>query len=219
MTWSIRPREALTEPEVDAMLAIHRSLYAGVDEERFRRDLAAKDEVVLVRSPEGAVVGYTTLEVKAGVLFSGDTGMAREAWGSSALQVGWLTAALRWHDRLGPLDWLLLAGGARTYRYLPLFFTEHWPRPDVPTPPEVSARIDALALDRWGTAYDAGVVALGEPPLRPELDVPRPHDPADRFFREANPGWARGDELVCLTRVSRDNLTSAGRRILRAATP
>ena len=41
----------------------------------------------------------------------------------------------------------------------------------------------------------------------------------DRFFREANPGWARGDELVCLTRVSRDNLTSAGRRILRAATP
>lgn len=218
-TWSVVPRAGLDEVDVDAMLAVHTSLYAGVDPARFRRDLAAKDEVLLLRRPDGTVCGYSSLAVERcsdgpWVLSSGDTGVARDAWGTPALSLGWLSAALAWRDRCAALDWLLLAGGPRTYRFLPVFFTEHWPRPEQGTAPSVRARIDALARARWGGRYERGVVHLGEPPLRPELEPDRAHR-SDVFFREVNPGWRDGDELVCLTRVDADNLTAAGRRILR----
>ncbi|MEQ1504008.1 MAG: hypothetical protein ABMB14_17330 [Myxococcota bacterium] len=219
--WTIVPRATLGDRELRAMLAIHHALYTGVDDDRFARDLQGKDEVIVVTDPTGAVVGYTTLSVyedpTGWVLFSGDTGVAPGAAIGSALQVGWLAAALQWHDRVGPLWWLLLAGGPRTYRYLPVFFRDHWPRADVPTPPEVSVRLDALGTRRYGDRYAAGIVRLGEPPLRAEHDVVRPDDPHDRWFRAVNPGWVRGDELACLTRIAPDNLTDAGRRILRQA--
>lgn len=228
LTWSVRRRTTLLEAEIDGMLRVHRTLYERVDASRFRADLQDKDEAILLTEPDGTIRGYTTLSVRRStneqpsVLFSGDTGVERCAWGDPGLQVGWLASALRWHDALGPLDWLLLAGGPRTYRYLPLFFIEHWPRHDRPTPPLVADRIEQLAGERYGERYQigparAGIVLLGEPPLRGDLDVTRPDDPCDRFFRAANPGWTRGDELVCLTSVDRANLTPAGMRILRRA--
>jgi hypothetical protein len=47
------------------------------------------------------------------------------------------------------------------------------------------------------------------------VDVPagRAADPHVRFFLERNPGFVRGDELVCLTRIADDNLTRAGLRM------
>ena len=221
MKGSIHRRDALTDEQIAGMLRVHRTLYDRVDPDRFVADLAEKDEVVLLTDADGTIRGYTTLVVYRDpvgwVLFSGDTGVERCAWGTSALQVGWLAAALRWHDEVGPLHWLLLAGGPRTYRYLPVFFREHWPRPDRATPDDLRARIEALATRRYGGRYRDGVVRLEQPPLRPEHDVVRPDDPHDAFFRRANPGWTEGDELVCLTVVRPDNLTDAGRRILRQA--
>jgi hypothetical protein len=38
-----------------------------------------------------------------------------------------------------------------------------------------------------------------------------------RFFLARNPGFVRGDELVCWTSIADDNLTPAGRRMTRAA--
>jgi hypothetical protein len=34
------------------------------------------------------------------------------------------------------------------------------------------------------------------------------------FFLTRNPGHAAGDELACLTEITEDNLTAAGRRML-----
>jgi hypothetical protein len=38
-------------------------------------------------------------------------------------------------------------------------------------------------------------------------------DPHVAFFLNRNPGWRRGDELVCLTEIAFENLTPAGRRM------
>ncbi len=38
-------------------------------------------------------------------------------------------------------------------------------------------------------------------------------DPHVGFFARRNPGHERGDELVCLVELSRDNLTPAGKRV------
>ena len=58
-----------------------------------------------------------------------------------------------------------------------------------------------------GHTYIAGsLVEVREGPQR---------DPHVQYFLERNPGFVAGDELVCLTRVHEDNLTPAGRRVVR----
>jgi hypothetical protein len=86
----------------------------------------------------------------------------------------------------------------------------------------VQARLDALALARFGAQYDParGIVrfAAGATPLRPgvaDVDAGRLRNPHVRFFLERNPGHDQGDELVCLTRIHPDNFTAAGQRVAR----
>ena len=80
-----------------------------------------------------------------------------------------------------------------------------------------------LARERFGQHYDAasGVVRFERPQiLAPDLvtlPAGRMPDPHIAFFLERNPGFVRGDELVCLTRIDERNLTSAGRRMARAS--
>src|SRR5262249_22324445 len=120
-----------------------------------------------------------------------------------------------------PLYWLLLTSGFRTYRFLPVFWSEFYPRFDRETPAETSSRLTRLASERFGARYlpDLGIVRFESPQtLRPGLaDVPaRKHgDPHVAFFLARNPGWAKGDELVCLTEIAPKNLTAAGRRMWR----
>ena len=117
--------------------------------------------------------------------------------------------------------WLLLTSGFRTYRFLPVFFRDFYPRFDAATPPRQAALLDGLADERFGRRYDAaaGVVRFVRPQvLAPDLiTLPegRMPDPHIAFFLERNPGFVRGDELVCLTRIDEGNLTPAGRRMAR----
>ena len=48
------------------------------------------------------------------------------------------------------------------------------------------------------------------------MTAERLRDPQVAFFARMNPGHARGDELACLTELSRANLTRAGQRMVAA---
>ncbi len=90
-------------------------------------------------------------------------------------------------------------------------------------PETVASLRDELARRKYGAAYDVGegVVRFGAPQqLRGELaEVPegRTRDAHVAYFLAANPAHAAGDELVCLTELSDENLTAAGRRVVREA--
>lgn len=228
LSWEVVPRAALRPDVIDALYAVQERVYQSVSRAVFEADLAEKDEVILLRDDEGALRGFSTLRVYASefegqavdVLFSGDTAIEPEAWGSSALPRAWLWTALR-RRRDRPLWWLLLAGGFRTYRYMPVFFERGWPRHDRAMPAALGAFRDRLARERYGDRYHDGVVHLESgTALRPALaaagDTRAKVDPHTAWFLEANPGHVRGDELVCLVEIDPDNLTSAGRRVLRA---
>lgn len=225
LRWELRDREALSAAEREAMYALLAANFVGPERGVFARDLAEKHRVILLWDDAGALRGFSTLRVDvepdAAVLFSGDTIVDPAAWGSPALAQAWLRAALdaaeAHPDR--PLDWLLIASGFRTYRFLPLFFREHWPRHDQPTPAEVRARMDRLARARFGPRFHDGVVSPeGAAPVRPEVGAPAERhraSPAVRFFERINPGHVAGDELVCLARVTPENFTPAALRVLR----
>jgi hypothetical protein len=227
-------RGDLTRAEVAEMRGLLDRYFEGVDEVQFATDLLEKTHVLRVWKGE-ELVGFSTLRayraVVAGepfnILYSGDTIMSPECWGSPALARGWIAMVRDIHTSMpaGRCLWLLLSAGFRTYRFLPVFWRGFWPRYDGETPDDVRALRDAIARERFGDRYDpvAGVVRFALPHrLNGELAaVPagRGNDPHVAYFFRQNPGWRDGDELVCLTEIDDGNLTPAGRRMIRGLRP
>jgi hypothetical protein len=231
VTGRLVAREELTPVEEDALFALLSAHFQGVTRERFTADLGEKNWILLLEE-NGRLRGFSTLRIyetvgpggePLTVVYSGDTIVEQGAWSTAALPKSWIAAirALRERHPHGRLQWLLLTSGFRTYRFLPVFWRDFWPRPGAETPQEAHALIDHLARERFGPLFDAaaGVVRFPEPQvLREGLDaIPqgRLADPHVAFFLERNPGWSQGDELVCLTELTEGNLTPAGRRMWR----
>jgi hypothetical protein len=220
-------REDLTADQIATMFDLLGTFFAGVTRTTFDQDLTEKSHVILLEDPEGRVRGFSTLlvyqtqvpDTNATVVYSGDTIVHRDWWGSPALPVTWLRAVRALTPSSTPVYWLLLTSGFRTYRFLSVFWRDFYPRFDTVT--QTPALVDALARERFGDRYDAsrGIVCFDRPQvLVPELlDVSsgRTSDPHVAFFLERNPGFTNGDELVCLTELGDHNLTAAGRRIAR----
>jgi hypothetical protein len=217
MNGHLLPRERLTGIHRAAMFGLMQEYFYGVTAGQFESDLQGKNWVILLEE-SGRICGFSTMQVYEShgvrVLYSGDTIVHRKAWGSSLLGRVWLQAV----RRLGPQYWLLITSGFRTYRFLPVFWREFWPRYDRPAPPPLLTK---LAMDRFGSGYDAGtgIARLAAPQrLRHGLDkIPRNRlsDPHVAFFARANPGHSRGEELVCLCPLIPANQTAAGRRLVR----
>jgi len=223
------PRDALSGAQRDEMFALLSQHFDGVTRGQFEGDLAEKNWVVEIRR-EGRLLGFSTLLVCEAqvdgaaltVIYSGDTIVAPEAWGSPALARSWIAAVnhLRAAFPARPCYWLLLTSGFRTYRFLPVFWREFFPRHATPTPPYEQRLLHHLAATRYGTWHDAasGIVRFPRPQrLRGQLGVlpaGRAADAHVAFFIARNPGHACGDELACITEIGEHNLTAAGRRML-----
>lgn len=214
--------------------------FAGVRIDVFQADLNEKNWALLLRDSTGELKGFSTLlfytiaptplshdlsgEAPIGIVYSGDTIMDPSAWSSMALARSWIEAinTLKTRYTTGKLYWFLIVSGYRTYRFLPTFWREFYPRYDAPTPPDVQCLMNRLAWEKFGDRYDApsGIIRLDHPQsLRdPLAGIPedRLSDPHVQFFQAKNPGYERGDELVCLTEICEDNLTRAGRRMWAA---
>lgn len=214
----------LDAPLRRCMYALYATHYEASEPVRFDADLAAKQWVILLRRENGALAGFSTVAyaryatpfgtVRA--VFSGDTVIERNAWGDQALSRAFATlcGALWVQDAATPLYWLLISKGHRTYRYLGLFAHRYVPHPKGDEA-ELRALADHLAAARFGSHYVAarGVVSfpqsLGH--LRETVADVAPHlaqRPDVTLFLERNPGWSRGEELVCLAPLYPDNLRS-----------
>ena len=221
-------QSALTAAEREAMFELLAAHFEGVTREQFARDLAEKNWVLRLTGA-GRLVGFSTVLAyetecageRLAVIYSGDTIVAPEAWGGTTLARAWIAAVNEVRATLGAgrCVWLLLTSGFRTYRFLPVFWREFWPRWDAPTPPGQQRLLAQLAGERFGAEFDGatGIVRFARPQrLRAGLqEVPdgRREDPHVAFFLARNAGHARGDELVCVTEIAAGNLTAAGRRM------
>ena len=194
--------------------------FAKLDRDQFESDLADKDDVVLINAGD-ELVGFSTLQIRqeefngnrVRVLFSGDTIIDSRYWNTHELQRCFVDRALRaMRESELPFYWLLICGGYRTYRYLPVFFREFWPRHNRDTPMGSQQLIDMLASKRFGDNYQNGVVVASNGYLRNDVSpIEEKHlkNPHVAYFNAANPGHVSGHELVCLAKVSDENMTRA----------
>lgn len=222
----------LAASDRDAMFDLMDRHYAQVQRPVFEADLAEKRWVILVHdTATRSLRGFSTQTVLEGevqgqrfrALFSGDTIIDREHWGDPALPHVWGQLALTLIDRHADqeLYWFLLSQGYKTYRFLPLFFHEFFPRYDGAAPNWARQIVDAVAGKRYPGAYDpvAGVVRSGPRQYRlragvADLTAGRLLDPHIRFFAAINPGHVHGDELCCLAPLTRANFTRAAYRVI-----
>jgi len=226
------PRVELTPNVIREMFEVFCENFEHSSFEIFEYDLNDKNWVILIRDTEhNALQGFSTIALyemdyqrkRISVVYSGDTIIRREYWGTPELPRSWIHTVLEKSAQMPqPLYWLLISSGYKTYRFLTVFYKEFYPRYDRPTPPEMQAMMEYLATQRFGTDYHCGegVVRFqdGATPLRrgiAEVSEERLHDPHIAFYISRNPGHVNGDELVCITQIHPDNLTAAGRRMTR----
>jgi hypothetical protein len=221
----------LTVARRNGMYRLLTQHFDGVSAEQFSRDLQEKTLVVLLQMSD-RLVGFSTLLAyttvfsgeRINVIYSGDTIVTPDAWGTTALPRGWVAGVENLRTTLpsGRCFWLLLTSGFRTYRFLPVFWREFFPRFDRTAPSEVQGLLDHVARERFGPQFDSatGIVRLARPQRLMDglAKIPpgRERDPHTMFFLTRNPNHANGDELVCLTELSPENLTAAGRRMMPA---
>lgn len=222
----------ITSAQRDEMFTLMEQHYANLHRPRFDADLTEKRWVILVRDPAtDRLCGFSTqtvLEADVGnrrvkALFSGDTIVHRECWGDHALSRVWGRLALALMDAGAgaELYWFLISQGYRTYRFLPVFFREFYPRHDVPTPDWARALLDAFARLCYPAEYDAAAGIIRATSLQyrlreglAEVTAERLRDPHVRFFHTRNPGHVYGDELCCLAPLTRANFTPAAYRVI-----
>ena len=220
----------LSEALKAAMYGLYNTYYEATCPQRFFDDLNNKDTVILLRDEQGQLHGFSTLAcisfeyqgVRHRAIFSGDTIVDDRYWGQHALAFSWIRHAgrIKAEERQTPLYWFLISKGYRTYRYLPVFSKSYYPHWRQPTPPREQSIINTLAWRRFGHHYDtdSGVVYFPESrgQLKPRWAKVLPQDlcrPEVQYFLRRNPGYARGDELVCLTELHPDNLRPLARRL------
>ncbi len=230
----IIPPAALSSTDRDAMYALMDRHYENMRRPQFEADLAEKDWVILLADePTGSVCGFSTqrlitVEVDGRpvrCVFSGDTIIDREHWGSGALATAFGKLACHWIEQFpnDELFWYLISKGFRTYRVLTVYFREFFPRFDAETPADLRRIVDAVSLSRFPERYDwkRGVVKAkpDSDRLRPGVGDVTPErllDPHVKFFEERNPGHVDGDELCCIARLRRDNFSAIAQKLIRS---
>ena len=217
---------------VARMADLYLENYDGTSVELFRRDLASKDEAVVL-FVKGKLVGFTTLQVYVSrtadkpvrIIYSGDTIVNRRHWGQQELAFAWIRriGEIKAQAPNLSLYWFLLVKGHRTFKYLSVFsrsFHPHWQlkRPDL------KALADQLARERFGSEYNSetGVVEFSQSRghLKSEIAAPTARElarPDTRYFIESNPGFRRGHELVCICELELANMKPLAARIFSRA--
>jgi hypothetical protein len=214
------------------MFALYASYYDGTSRALFAEDLRNKDFVLTLSNEAGELAGFSTLAVldvalsggPVRAIYSGDTIIDQRYWGTQALAFTWIRFAgrIKAQQPERPLFWFLIVKGHRTYRYLSTFSIDSFPSWSTPTPPWAQGIMDGLASNRFGAAYDPerGVVAFAKSRghLKGEWAAIEPDElarPEVAFFLARNPGYVHGDELVCLTELSKENLRPLARRVFQ----
>lgn len=234
LTYALIKQEEATAKDIDRMFQLMQSHYTHVTETMFLNDLSQKHFIGVIRDNNTTTIqGFTTFAInprqcagkKYNVLFSGDTIIDRNYWGSQIMMKGWCMSAgaIVASDEFKPWYWYLMSKGHRTYLYLPLFFHKYYPSlQPFPGHEKLLSVADEVSQALFGADWKPkkGVIKFKQHhgAMRPELYSSVFKKESNRhvkFFLEKNPGFSKGDELVCLAPIQLENMKRSAKDYLR----
>jgi len=230
ITYEIRPISSLMETDKKEMFALMQNAYKNVHWDNFIYDLKNKNHLIRLIDKQGNLCGFSTVQVFTStyknkivnIIYSGDTIIAPEHWGTFQLPLafGKIMQSIKEKD-FRKLFWMLISKGFRTYRFLPVFFHEFYPSYNRQTPNDIQEFMNNLALSKFPSNYKNGIIIAEKnaQTLKSELDTREQHfrlnDPHIKFFLNANPGYYKGNELLCITEFNEYNITEFYRKRLQ----
>ena len=212
-------KHKLTEENINEMYTLFQK-YFQCAEKSFRDDLNEKQFIILILEQDSQkIIGFSSVLImeimvekrKIHIVFSGDTIVDEKRRNDNVLIKSFIELNLKFISKYEKLYWFLISMGYRTYRILPILFKEFWPRYDKPTPPEIKKIIDITAQNKFGIYYNSkrGIIKpKAKNKLKPQFAmIPSTglKDPHIKFFIEKNPGYIQGEELACITELSKKN--------------
>lgn len=222
-------RPKLTHAQIDRMFFLMESFYRNISRRQFDSDLQEKKWVLILKDVDEIVQGFTTMTTletelqdrRIALVFSGDTIIHKDYWGSMEMHRVWGRFVLNMASLKNHVDyyWLLLSKGYKTYRFLSTYLYHFYPCFHEPTPVFEKQLVDWFGAYKYPDNYrkEEGVVvfdgardylAEGVADITPQ----RLKNPHVKFFVEANPGYMKGNELVCIASLSEDNVKPYARR-------
>lgn len=212
--------KSLRDSQIDEMFKLFEIFYENVSFDRFRSDLLNKTKTIILLDAQRKVQGFSTfydfdfLHEKKNyrILFSGDTIISPEYWGTSALTMEFLKnlIIIKLKYPFRPVWWFLISKGYKTYLLLANNFLQYYPRFDKETPQSQKNLIEALSERFYPGKFNpkTGVIEFGinEHEHLKESIAPITRDLMDRypkikFFNSHNPEWKNGNELACIGEV------------------
>jgi hypothetical protein len=221
LTGQVIKKSELCEQDIDAMFSLMDTFYDNMKKENFLRDLSKKDFCIVLRDKQSVILGFPTQqvlhipaenEIIHGV-FSGDTIIHKQSWGSIELFKKFARLFFEYEKKYGEFYWFLISKGYKTYKMLPTFFRE--------SPLKMKSIMDAFGEYMYKEEYnsESGVIYYkdvkdklkeGVADITPELL----NDKDIAFFAEKNPDYKKGNDIVCVAKMSRGNLIDRVEKLL-----
>lgn len=215
----------LSSTDIQAMFKLFSLYYANVSEAQFEEDLRQKDRVFLLKDSKSLEIkGFSTIvALNTSVngkpvrgFFSGDTVVDKEYWGQGTLGVAFLKFLFmqKLKKPMQPLYWFLISKGYKTYLLMANNFKTHYPRFEQNTPSDMQHIIDTFSHTLYDGYYEAdtGIITFSKQQTKtkdclreditPITDDLKASNDRIAFFAERNPGWAEGDELACIAKMT-----------------
>lgn len=209
---------ALSEPVRGEMYSLFSKYYVDVNPDQFARDLSEKTEILFFRELKGnRLIGFSTVlrkkfpHISPGIfLYSGDTVIHEDYWGSKMLQRAFLkyVTQTKLQNIFKPVYWMLISKGFKTYLMMRKNSVNSWPRPFCPTPKHFLHLRDEFYQMKFGSDFSpqTGLIRFKEKKgaVKGEIADPKPYhlrDPDVAHFLALNPAYRDGVELACVTEI------------------
>jgi hypothetical protein len=209
---------SLNEKTIQEMFLLFGKYYDDVTLERFVLDLKEKTHVFMFY-PKGSsrLIGFSTIyrkiipEISSGLfLFSGDTVIHEDFWGSKALQKSffWFILSSKFRSPLRPVYWMLMSKGVKTYLMMRKNFPYSFPNYLEAMPMVFKNARDAFYTIKFPGAFDAekGLIRFPEKIGSVKEGTKQAShealkDPEALFFFKMNPQFQAGEELACICEI------------------
>lgn len=224
--------DTLSQRQTDRMFNLMSAYFDNVCKDKFEKDLNEKHWVIILKdSAGGEIQGFSTFMLLDSAadntpvkgIFSGDTIVDKKYWGETELMRVWGKFIISLMEKYKDykLYWFLSSMGYKTYKFLPVYLNEFYPRYDKKTPPFEQKVLDAFAYKKYPLEYngDTGIIHFdrkkeclktGMADIAPN----RLKNPHIKFFAEKNPLFWQGDELACIAELSEENMKPAMKRTI-----
>ena len=222
-------RKNLNKEDINTMYQLMDTFYEGMKLEAFCEDLSQKDYCILLRNEEREICGFSTqliLHIPIGEqiihgVFSGDTIIHRDYWGSSELFRTFANFFFEYGEMYEHFYWFLISKGYKTYKMLPTFYEEFYPNYKMETPKQMEEIMHSFGKLMYPEEYEeaTGVIRYQKDKDRlregvADITATKLKDKDIAYFVKMNPEHYKGNDLVCITDLKRDNLHPMAKKIL-----